>query len=125
MPAPEVLSIARAVAEAAAASARKYAEWAVEETGFGNADHKEIKNRLCSTGLYEHYKDENFTDFRIDPDTKMVEMPKPAGVIFALTPSTNPVSRSSTRRSSRCSPGTPSSSARTPTQRPAAPMLRG
>src|SRR5918997_853820 len=88
----EVLAITRAVAEAAAASARKYADWAVEETGFGNADHKEIKNRLCSTGLYEHYKNENFTDFRIDPDRKIVEIPKPAGVIFALTPSTNPVS---------------------------------
>src|SRR5687768_10195308 len=88
----DVLSIARAVAEAAAASARKYADWAVAETGFGNADHKEIKNRLCSTGLYEHYKDENFTDFRVDPDRKIVEIPKPAGVIFALTPSTNPVS---------------------------------
>jgi acyl-CoA reductase-like NAD-dependent aldehyde dehydrogenase len=89
---PEVLAIARAVAEAAVAAARKYADWAVEETGFGNADHKEIKNRLCSIGLYEHYKDENFTDPRVDPHTKMVEVPKPAGVVFALTPSTNPVS---------------------------------
>ena len=52
----EVLAIARAVAEAGAAAARKYADWAVEETGFGNADHKEIKNRLCSIGLFEHYR---------------------------------------------------------------------
>lgn len=88
----EVLAIARAAAEAGAKAARRYAEWAVEETGFGNPDHKEIKNRLCSTGLFEHYRDRNFTDFRIDPDRKMVEIPKPAGVIFALTPSTNPVS---------------------------------
>jgi acetaldehyde dehydrogenase/alcohol dehydrogenase len=87
----EVLAIAKAAAEAGAAAARKYADWAVEETGFGNADHKEIKNRLCSIGLFEHYKDSNFTDFRIDAERKMVEIPKPAGVIFALTPSTNPV----------------------------------
>ncbi|MDQ3559059.1 MAG: aldehyde dehydrogenase family protein, partial [Pseudomonadota bacterium] len=66
--------------------------WAVEETGFGNADHKELKNRLCSIDLFEHYRDDNFTDPRLDPDAKMVEVPKPAGVIFALTPSTNPVS---------------------------------
>ena len=33
----------------------------------------------------------NFTDFRIDAERKIVEIPKPAGVIFALTPSTNPV----------------------------------
>jgi acyl-CoA reductase-like NAD-dependent aldehyde dehydrogenase len=87
----EVLAIARAAAEAGAGAARKYADWAVEETGFGNPDHKEIKNRLCSTGLYEHYADRNFTDFRIDADAKTVAIPKPAGVVFALTPSTNPV----------------------------------
>ncbi len=87
----EVLAIARAVADAAAAEARRYAEWAVEETGFGNPDHKELKNKLCSIGLYEHYKNDNFTDFRVDPARKLVEIPKPAGVIFALTPSTNPV----------------------------------
>ena len=88
----EVLAVGKAVAEAGAAHARKYADWAVEETGFGNADHKEIKNRLCSTGLFEHYEGRNFTEFEIDPATKMVAVPKPAGVIFALTPSTNPVS---------------------------------
>jgi acyl-CoA reductase-like NAD-dependent aldehyde dehydrogenase len=87
----EVLAIVKSVAEAAAAEAKRYAAWAVEETGFGNAEHKEIKNRLCSTGLFEHYKDSNFIDFRIDRDAKIVEIPKPAGVVFALTPSTNPV----------------------------------
>lgn len=89
---PDVLAVAEAVAKAAAAEARRYATWAVEETGFGNAEHKEIKNKLCSVGLYEHYKQENFTDFRIDRAAKLIEIPKPAGVIFALTPSTNPVS---------------------------------
>lgn len=88
---PEVLAIVQALATAAAAEARRYAEWAVAETGFGNADHKELKNRLCSIGLFEHYRDVNFTDQRIDRDAKIVEIPKPAGVIFALTPSTNPV----------------------------------
>ena len=87
----EVLAITQAVAEAAAAEAKRYADWAVEETGFGNAEHKAIKNRLCSIGLFEHYKDANFTDFRVDQERKSVEIPKPAGVIFALTPSTNPV----------------------------------
>ena len=76
----EVLKITQAAAEAGAAGARKYAEWAVAETGFGNADHKEIKNRLCSIGLFEHYKGWNFTDFRIDHEAKIVEIPKPAGV---------------------------------------------
>jgi acyl-CoA reductase-like NAD-dependent aldehyde dehydrogenase len=87
----EVKAIAKAVAEAAASEARRYGEWAVQETGFGVVEHKEQKNRLCSNGLYEYYKDSNFTAPRIDPALKMVEIPKPAGVIFALTPSTNPV----------------------------------
>src|SRR5215207_4725880 len=87
----DVLTIVKAVAEAAAAEAKRYAEWAVEETGFGNAEHKATKNRLCSIGLFEHYKGANFTDLRIDAERKIVEIPKPAGVIFALTPSTNPV----------------------------------
>ena len=88
----EVLAISEATAKAAAAESRKYAEWAVEETGFGVAEHKEIKNRLCSIGLFEHYKGENYTDYRVDAERKMVAIPRPAGVVLALTPSTNPIS---------------------------------
>lgn len=91
-PRDAVLAIAEAVAKAAAAEARRYADWAVKETGFGNPDHKELKNRLCSIGLFEHYRDRNFTDFEVDAATKTVAIPKPAGVVFALTPSTNPIS---------------------------------
>ncbi|HEY5988108.1 MAG TPA: hypothetical protein VIV12_17300, partial [Streptosporangiaceae bacterium] len=36
--------VVHAAAEAGAAKARQYAEWAVRETGFGVADHKVIKN---------------------------------------------------------------------------------
>ncbi|HET7717248.1 MAG TPA: aldehyde dehydrogenase family protein, partial [Bauldia sp.] len=90
-PRAAVMPIVAAVAKAAAAEARRYAEWAVEETGFGVVDHKEEKNRLCSIGLYEYYADQNFTDYVVDEVAKTVAIPKPAGVIFALTPSTNPV----------------------------------
>ncbi len=87
----DVLRIAKAVADLGAKSARHYADWAVAETGFGNADHKEIKNRMCSEGIYEYYKDHDFTRHRIDRDQNVIEIPRPAGVVFALTPSTNPV----------------------------------
>jgi acyl-CoA reductase-like NAD-dependent aldehyde dehydrogenase len=90
-PRSAVMPIVAAVAKAGAAEARRYADWAVEETGFGVAEHKELKNRLCSIGLYEHYADANFADYEVDEATKTVAIPKPAGVIFALTPSTNPV----------------------------------
>jgi acyl-CoA reductase-like NAD-dependent aldehyde dehydrogenase len=88
---PEVLAIAESVAKTAASASRKYADWAVEETGFGVADHKEVKNRLCSIGLFDHYKEHNYTDPRFNAEHKIIEIPRPAGVVFALTPSTNPV----------------------------------
>jgi len=87
----EVLRVASAAAEAGAAKAADYAKWAVEETGFGVVAHKTIKNELCSRGLFEHYKNDDFTGYRLDPARKMIEVARPAGVILALTPSTNPV----------------------------------
>lgn len=88
----EVLRIAEAAANAAEARADEFGKWAVRETGFGVAEHKALKNRLCSRGLFDYYRDENYTEYRIDAPRKIVEVPKPAGVVFALIPSTNPVS---------------------------------
>ena len=84
-------AIAEAAARAAHAKARDYAEWAVKETGFGVVAHKTLKNELSSLPLVEHYRDRNFVDPRYDPESGLVEIPKPAGVIFALVPSTNPI----------------------------------
>jgi acetaldehyde dehydrogenase/alcohol dehydrogenase len=83
--------IVHAAAQAGAAKARAYAEWAVRETGFGVAEHKVIKNVACSTGLVETYAAHDYVTPRFDPAAKIVEVPRPAGVILALTPSTNPV----------------------------------
>jgi acetaldehyde dehydrogenase / alcohol dehydrogenase len=87
-----VMRICTAVAKAGADQAQHYAEWAVRETGFGVVDHKVTKNRLCSEGILEAYQDCDFVSPRIDESRKIVEIPRPAGVVFALTPSTNPVS---------------------------------
>lgn len=86
------LRIAEAAAEAGFAKAQAYAEWAVKETGFGVVEHKKIKNELCSRGLFEHYRNELFVGTKIDAQRKIVEVARPAGVVFALAPSTNPVS---------------------------------
>jgi len=83
--------IVDAVAAAAHDNAQKYADWAVEETGFGVAAHKKIKNELAAHPLVDYYRGEDFVNPRIDEHRKIVEIPRPAGVIFALTPSTNPV----------------------------------
>jgi acyl-CoA reductase-like NAD-dependent aldehyde dehydrogenase len=89
---PSVLRIAEAVARAAHAQARHYAEWAVRETGFGVVEHKVTKNEACSLGILERYRAEDFVSPRIDAASKILALPRPAGVILALTPSTNPVS---------------------------------
>jgi acetaldehyde dehydrogenase/alcohol dehydrogenase len=84
-------AIVRAAAAAGAARAREYAERAVRETGFGVVEHKVLKNVACSTGVVEHYAGHDFVTPRVDAAAKVVEVPRPAGVVLALTPSTNPV----------------------------------
>ncbi|MDX6524316.1 MAG: hypothetical protein QOI17_1829 [Gaiellales bacterium] len=83
--------IVLAVADEAYRNAERYAEWAVRETGFGVVDHKRRKNEACSRGLVEWYAGSDFVSARIDADSKIVELPRPAGVVLALTPSTNPI----------------------------------
>jgi acetaldehyde dehydrogenase / alcohol dehydrogenase len=87
-------SLMRAVDAAAAAGhskARPFAEWAVRETGYGVIEHKVMKNEACSRALVDLYRDEDFVTPRIDTARKIVELPRPAGVVFALIPVTNPV----------------------------------
>lgn len=86
-----VREIARAAAEAGAAQAQELAAEAVEETGFGVIDHKVLKNIACSRGIYDTYAAADHVSLRMDSELRQVVLPRPAGVIFALTPSTNPV----------------------------------
>lgn len=86
-----VMRICEAVAEVAYENAQRYAEWAVRETGFGVVEHKRLKNEACSRGILDLYRDHDYIGTRIDHERKIVNVPRPAGVIFALTPSTNPV----------------------------------
>lgn len=80
-----------AVAEIAYAHAERFAEMAVAETGMGVAAHKLRKNQACSRGVQERYAGDDFAGMTIDRERKIVSIPKPAGVVLALTPSTNPV----------------------------------
>jgi acyl-CoA reductase-like NAD-dependent aldehyde dehydrogenase len=83
--------IVEAVADVAYQNAERYAEMTVAETGMGVADHKRRKNEACSRGILERYGDDDYAGIRIDAAAKIVELPKPAGVVLALTPSTNPI----------------------------------
>lgn len=86
-----VLRICEAVAKAGHARAQDFAEMAVRETGMGVVAHKVQKNQACSQGILDLYRNEDFISPRIQADRKIVELPRPAGVIFALVPVTNPV----------------------------------
>jgi len=83
--------VVSAVADAAYQNAERFALQAVEETGMGVPEHKRRKNEACSRGLLERYDVGDYVDARIDADAKIVAVPKPAGVVLALTPSTNPI----------------------------------
>ena len=86
-----VRRIAKAAAEAGEALAGQLGEAAVLETGFGVAEHKKLKNVACSIGIWNTYGDHDYVSPVVHPDRGIVEVPRPAGVVFALTPSTNPV----------------------------------
>jgi acyl-CoA reductase-like NAD-dependent aldehyde dehydrogenase len=83
--------VVEAVAEMAYQNAERFAIAAVEETGMGVPEHKRRKNEACSRGIVERYAVADYVDAQVDPGAKIVAVPKPAGVVLALTPSTNPI----------------------------------
>ncbi len=84
-------AVVDAVIDAAAEKAEFYADWAVKETGFGNVEAKTAKNQATSLGLRETYNIADFVEPTIDFDKKIIRIPKPAGVVLAPMPCTNPV----------------------------------
>jgi acetaldehyde dehydrogenase / alcohol dehydrogenase len=80
-----------AVAEAAYQNAERFAVAAVEETGMGVAEHKRRKNEACSRGIVARYAAADYVDAQVDAEARIVSVPRPAGVVLALTPSTNPI----------------------------------
>jgi acyl-CoA reductase-like NAD-dependent aldehyde dehydrogenase len=86
-----VARIVEAVAEAGYRNAERFAAAAVAETQMGVVEDKVVKNRACSRGIVEFYRDQDYVTPRVDTARKIVEIPRPAGVVLALTPTTNPV----------------------------------
>lgn len=84
-------AIVDAVAKVAFEKAQEYAEWAVRETGFGVVEHKRFKAEASSRSLVDYYRGYDFVNPHIDHERMIVEIPRPAGVVFALAPATNPI----------------------------------
>ena len=85
--------ITRAVAKAFSAEALPLAELAVQETGFGNAKDKVIKNRFASETVLQAMEGMQAVGvLKEDKEEKLWEIGVPVGVIAAIVPSTNPTS---------------------------------
>ena len=82
--------ILEAVVAAAVEHAQEYAERAVAETGFGVVEHKRLKNVACSRGMLDFYRDADFVTPRVDAAAKIVEVPRPAGVVAGADPVDEP-----------------------------------
>jgi acetaldehyde dehydrogenase (acetylating) len=81
------------IAEAARKEARRLADLAAEETGFGKAEDKYLKNIFCSEFLLGHIKDlKTVGVLKEVPEQGIVEIAVPVGVVCAIVPSTNPTS---------------------------------
>ncbi|USD66220.1 aldehyde dehydrogenase family protein [Vibrio sp. SCSIO 43136] len=87
----QVRHIAETVSKAAAEKSAFYAEWAVRETGFGNVPDKTLKNQVNVTAQLEQFDFDKYCGVTVDHEKQILNVAKPAGVVVALIPSTNPV----------------------------------
>lgn len=82
-----------AISQTGAEHARRLGEMAVEETGFGVARDKELKNLFAARTVYEKIRTQKTVGVLVeDPDRRTVDIGVPVGVIAGLVPSTNPTS---------------------------------
>ncbi|HVP48030.1 MAG TPA: aldehyde dehydrogenase family protein [Bryobacteraceae bacterium] len=89
----QVDAIVERMAAAGRAHARRLAELAVEETGYGNAKDKLAKNLLCADLLPRKMRGlKTVGVIRELPEERVVEIAVPVGVVAAILPTTNPTS---------------------------------
>jgi acetaldehyde dehydrogenase / alcohol dehydrogenase len=73
--------------------AQNLARLAVDETRLGVMEDKVIKNMVASEFVYNYVKDKRTVGvIRELPERNLVELAEPIGVLFSLTPITNPTS---------------------------------
>lgn len=89
----QVDRIVKSIADAGVRNAKRLAQMAQEDTGFGVVDDKIVKNVFASRGVYEHIKDmKTIGELRRDEEKGLRVIAVPVGVIAGLIPSTNPTS---------------------------------
>ncbi len=89
----EVDRVCAAMADAGYQASERLGRLAQEETGYGIAAHKKLKNEFGSRRVWESIRDlKTVGVIRHDPERRLYEIAWPMGVITALVPSTNPTS---------------------------------
>jgi len=89
----EVDRIVKPMVLAGLEQAQSLARLAVEETRLGVMEDKVIKNMVATEFAYNYIKDKRTVGvIREYPERNLVEIAEPIGVIFSLTPVTNPTS---------------------------------
>src|SRR5947208_8686122 len=89
----QIDAIVERMAAAARANAKRLADLAVEETGYGNAKDKYIKNILNCDWLPRRMRGMKTIGYLRDlPEEKIVEYGVSLGVVAAILPTTNPTS---------------------------------
>ncbi len=89
----QVDGIVEHMAAAARANAKRLADLAVEETGYGKREDKYIKNLLCCDWLPRRMRGMKTVGvLRELPEENLVEIGVPVGVVAAILPTTNPTS---------------------------------
>ena len=89
----EVDRVCAAMADAGYYASERLGRMAHEETEFGVAAHKKLKNELGSRVVWESIRDlKTVGVIRHDPARRLYEIAWPMGTIVALVPSTNPTS---------------------------------
>jgi acetaldehyde dehydrogenase/alcohol dehydrogenase len=89
----DVDRVVKAMVLAGLEQAQYLARLAVEETRLGVMEDKVIKNMVACEFVYNHIKDKRTVGVIRDiPERNVLEMAEPIGVLFSLTPITNPTS---------------------------------
>lgn len=89
----QVNQVCQAVADAGVRESQRLAQMAQEETGFGKAADKTLKNIFASKIVNDTYKGTKTVGILDeDPTNKTIDVAVPVGVIAGLIPSTNPTS---------------------------------
>ena len=89
----DVDRIVKPMVLAGLAKAQYLATLAAEETRMGVLEDKTLKNMVATEFVYNYVRDKRTVGvIREDPERGMVELAEPIGVVFSLTPITNPTS---------------------------------